>query len=30
MRLSQPQPMLDVLDPQENVPTIGGLPDFAG
>jgi hypothetical protein len=30
MRLSQPQPMLDVLDPQENVPTIGGVPDFAG
>jgi hypothetical protein len=30
MRLSQPQPMLDVLDPQENVPAIGGPPHFAG
>jgi hypothetical protein len=30
MRLSQPQPILDVVDPRENVPAIGGLPDFAG
>jgi hypothetical protein len=30
MRLSQPQPVFDVLDPQENVPAIGGLPDFPG
>ena len=29
-RLSQPQPMLDAANAHENMPTIRGLPDFAG
>ena len=29
-RLSQPKPMLNVPNAQENVPAVRGLPDFAG
>ena len=29
-RLSQPKPMLEPTNTQQNVPAIGGLPEFAG